>query len=123
MAKRVLNVGQCGPDHAGIRALVEGRFGAEVVRADNAADALEELRGGEYDLVLINRLLDCDGSEGMDVLKKIKSDDALAAVPVMLVTNYPEYQRAAVAAGGVQGFGKAELDRPETVERLHSLLG
>jgi hypothetical protein len=39
MTKRVLDVGQCGPDHAAIRRLVQGTFGAEVVQADSLEDA------------------------------------------------------------------------------------
>ena len=74
MAKRVLDVGQCGLDHGLIREMVESHFGAEVVQTHNADDALEELRNGTYDLVLINRKLDCDGSDGIAILKIIKAD-------------------------------------------------
>ncbi len=40
----------------------------------------------------------------------------------MLLSNFPQYQEAAVAAGAEPGFGKAELDRPETLERLRRFL-
>ena len=123
MAKRVLDVGQCGFDHGQIRKLIESHFGAEVIQAHDAEGALAELRNGEYNLVLINRKLDGNGSDGFDVLKSIKADEALAEIPVMLVTNYPEHQAAAVAAGGTRGFGKAELDSAETLERLRATLG
>lgn len=42
--KRVLDVGNCQPDHASIRRLVEGGFGAKVVKAHGPEDALAELR-------------------------------------------------------------------------------
>lgn len=120
--KRVLDVGQCVPDHASIRRLVEGRYGAEVVQTHGPLDTLTALRGGHFDLVLINRKLDADYTEGGDILRAIKADAALAAVPVMIVTNYPEHQLAAVAAGAEYGFGKAELDAPTTHERLAKFL-
>ena len=41
----------------------------------------------------------------------------------MLLSNFPEAQEAAVKAGAEPGFGKAEFDRPETVERLARFLG
>ncbi|HWB00819.1 MAG TPA: response regulator [Pirellulales bacterium] len=121
--KRVLDVGQCVPDHAAIRRLVEGRFGAEVVQTHGMNDTLEELHEHKFDLVLINRKLDADYSDGIEILKRIKADDAIKDVPVMLVTNYPDHQAASVGAGGEQGFGKAELARPETLERLQKYLG
>jgi two-component system, chemotaxis family, chemotaxis protein CheY len=123
MPKRVLDVGQCQPDHAAIRRLVQGQFGAEVVQADRLDDALAQLRTGRFDLVLINRKLDVDYSDGIDILRAIKADAELASTPVMLVTNYAEHQQEAVAAGGEPGFGKAELNRAETREKLGRFLG
>jgi CheY-like chemotaxis protein len=123
MTKRVLDVGQCQPDHGAIRRLVQGEFGAEVVQADRLDDALAQLRTGRFDLVLINRKLDVDYSDGIDILRAIKADAELASTPVMLDTNYAEHQQAAVAAGAEPGFGKAELGLPETREKLGRFLG
>src|SRR5215218_7536309 len=112
MSKRVLDVGQCGPDHAAIRSFVERNFGAEVRQTHRAGDTLAELRKGKYDLVLINRKLDADYTDGLEILKAIKGDPELAATPVMLVTNYAEHQQQAVAAGAELGFGKLEYHKP-----------
>ena len=46
----------------------------------------------------------------------------LAAVPVMLVTNYAEHQKLALAAGAEAGFGKQELRDPKTIEKLAQFL-
>lgn len=123
MAARVLDVGNCQPDHAAIRRLLEREFGAEVVQAHQMEDALEQLRAGRFDLVLINRKLDIDYSDGIDILRQIKADAALAAVPAMLVTNFPEHQEKAVEAGALYGFGKQELSLPSTRQRLAEALG
>jgi two-component system chemotaxis response regulator CheY len=123
MPKRVLDVGQCPPDHAAIRILLEANFDVEIVRAHLPSDTLAQLRSGKFDLVLINRKLDEDYSDGLEILKEIKADPRIAATPVMLVTNYPEHQAAAVAAGAEYGFGKLELRSPETLERLRKVLG
>lgn len=122
MPKRVLSVGQCVPDQAAISRLLRTHFQPEVATADLAIDALAQLRAGAFDLVLINRKLDADYSDGLEILKAIKADPQLAATPVMLVTNYAEHQEAAVAAGGVPGFGKLEYQRPETLEKLRAYL-
>ncbi len=122
MTKRVLDVGNCGPDHAAIRRLL-GRFGCEVLQADDAAGALSALRAGGVDLVLVNRKLDVDYSDGIEVIRQIKADPAISATPVMLITNYPEHQDAAEALGAVRGFGKLEFDKPETRAKLEAIFG
>jgi two-component system chemotaxis response regulator CheY len=121
--KRVLSVGQCSADHWSIRHLLEGNFQAEVVAAHSAADALAQLRAGKFDLVLVNRVLDADGSAGLPIIQAIKADETLADVPVMLVTNFREHQEQAVAAGAEPGFGKAELNSAEVRESLRGYLG
>ena len=122
MSKRVLDVGNCVPDHAAIRSLLERTFGAEVVQTHGPDDTLSELKGGAFDLVLINRKLDQDYSDGLDILKAIKADAALAKTPVMLITNYEDHQAVAVAAGAEPGFGKLSLKTPQTLERLGKFL-
>jgi CheY-like chemotaxis protein len=117
MRKRVLDVGNCGPDHAAIKRLM-GRFSAEVIQADGAADALAAIRAGGIDLVLVNRKLDMDYSDGIEVIRQIKADPEFAGTPVMLITNYPEHQDAAEQLGALRGFGKLEYDKPETHERI-----
>jgi CheY-like chemotaxis protein len=123
MPKRVLDVGQCGPDHATIRRYLTRHFDCEISKADTGDDALAMLKRGEFDLVLVNRKLDVDYSDGLDVVRQIKADPETSAMPVMMVTNYPEHQDAAVAAGAVRGFGKLEYDKTETLDCLAEVLG
>jgi CheY-like chemotaxis protein len=122
MSKRVLDVGNCSADHARISVWLKRTFRAEVVRAHGPADALAALRDRPFDLVLVNRLLDRDGSEGLEIIQTIKATPELAAVPVMLITNYPEHQERAVAAGAELGFGKAELGTAEAQQKLAPFL-
>jgi CheY-like chemotaxis protein len=120
--KRVLSVGQCGFDNSGIGRTIRRHFAAQVLTADSAQEAIEALGQGDISLVLVNRVLDADGSAGMDLIKRIKSDPALEPVPVMLVSNYEEAQEEAVEAGAIPGFGKATLEHPPTIERLKHYL-
>ena len=121
--KRVLDVGNCVPDHSSIKSFLGKYFGCEVLQADGAEDALKALRSGPVDLVLVNRKLDIDYSDGIDVIRQIKADADLADVPAMLITNYDEHQQAAVEIGALRGFGKLELAKPETVAKLQPILG
>jgi response regulator RpfG family c-di-GMP phosphodiesterase len=122
MPKRVLDIGNCDLDHAAIRRMLESSFGAEVVRAHQESDSLQLLRTQPFDLVLVNRKLDADYSDGLPIIERIKADQELAATPCMLITNYPEHQQAAVAAGALSGFGKQELAAAATRHKLAQVL-
>lgn len=120
--KRVLSVGQCSADHGGISRTILHHFDATVTPADSADEALAQLRQGGFDLVLVNRIFDADGSAGIDLIRQIKADETLRQVPVMLVSNYDDAQKEAIQAGAVRGFGKAALDHPQTIARLRGHL-
>ncbi len=123
MTKRVLDVGNCGPDFGAISRFLTSNFDCQVDQAHGPDDTLAELRKGDYALVLINRKLDRDYSDGLEILKQLKADDQLQSVPVMLITNLAEHQDAAVAAGAERGFGKLEFEKAETLEWLRAVLG
>ena len=120
--KTVLSIGQCRPDQAAISHYLTSHFGAIVLTADLAADAYQALKAHTIDLVLINRKLDADYSDGMEILEQILADKTTATLPVMLVSNFAEWQDKAVALGATYGFGKAELNHPETKQRLRAVL-
>ncbi|MDG3005519.1 hypothetical protein [Paludisphaera mucosa] len=122
--RRILDVGQCDYDHRRIAGFLAKRFDAQVDRAHGLDDARGLLENERYDLVLVNRLMDRDQSPGVDVIKSLKKDAApeLSGVPVMLVSNFPDAQHAAVVAGAEPGFGKADLEKEGTIERLSALL-
>ncbi|MEM1063637.1 MAG: hypothetical protein AAGJ97_15035, partial [Planctomycetota bacterium] len=67
MSKRVLSVGQCGPDNATLKRFLKSHFDVDYVTADGHDDALASVRDGGADLVLVNRKLDADYSDGMAV--------------------------------------------------------
>ena len=122
MSKRVLNVGQCDPDHASISSFLTRHFNVEIGRTHKLDDTLEELQKQDYDLVLINRKLDIDYTDGTLILDTLKEHADYKDIPVMIVSNFADAQEAAVDQGATYGFGKAEYDQPEVVERLEKLL-
>ncbi len=118
MKKRILNVGHCVPDHLAIEAAITQHFDAELVPAENATDTLAKLRAEPFDLVLVNRKLDHDYSDGIEVISQIKNEPQFRTLPVMLITNFSDYQQKAVEAGAVPGFGKQALGTREMIEKL-----
>ena len=123
MTKCVLDVGNCGPDHSSIRAMLISKYGVSVLQADQTTDAISTLEKNDVDLILVNRKLDVDYTDGLDVIKAIKANDQFAKIPVMLITNLDEHQETAVAVGAIPGFGKLALNAPATQERLAAVLG
>lgn len=119
--KTVLSVGQCRPDSAAIAHYLKTHFKANVLTADLPDQALAVLNENPVDLVLLNRQLDIDSSDGLAILALIRASSK-PDVPVMLVSNYADWQQKAVELGAVYGFGKAELNKPETRDRLASIL-
>lgn len=122
MKKKIMSVGQCNADHQSIKNFFEKNFECDIVRIDSKEEALLELQRDNYDLVLVNRKLDIDYSEGILLIQAIKESETLKSIPVMLVSNYKEYQDEAVRLGAVYGFGKAELSKEETKEKIAKAL-
>ncbi|MEM9366366.1 MAG: response regulator [Planctomycetota bacterium] len=122
MPKTLVDCGNCGPDFQSIRQMVTTHFDVTVVQTHGLEDTLEVLRSRDVDLVTVNRKLDRDYTDGMDVIRGIKSEPDLGDVPVMLVTNYEEHQQAAIETGATLGFGKLQIDAPETKSLLEPFL-
>jgi DNA-binding NarL/FixJ family response regulator len=109
MGKKILLVGHCGPDSSFLRMAVKSADGsAQILAADDSSELSKALSDG-VDLVLFNRELDYgfDERQGVELIRKMKT--AYPAVKTMLVSNYPEAQAAAEAAGAVPGFGKRDI--------------
>lgn len=121
--KIVLSVGQCRPDQAAISHMLTSRFSVQVVAVDDQDAMLSFLKGQTVALILINRKLDKDYSDGLELLQTLKRDENLAGTPVMVVSNFPEWQDKAVQSGAIYGFGKAELAAAATIDRLRAILG
>jgi len=121
---RVLDVGQCDFDHGNISRVLGTRFGAVVERCHSAEEAMRLTSNDHYDLVLVNRIFDRDGDEGLKLIARLQSNKEPAGrpSPVMLVSNFSDAQAQAVQAGAVPGFGKAALESETTMQTLSQFL-
>lgn len=120
--KHIVSVGQCYADGPALEQAIVSHFQALVLHADTAEQALEYLSAGGVDLVLVNRIFDANGGSGIDFIRRLKSDPATQQVPVMLVSNFPEYQAQAQELGAVPGFGKNALGQPTMIAALRPFL-
>jgi hypothetical protein len=101
--------------------LVARAGGGRVESAYSAEEGRKMIASGNYPLVLVNRIIDGDGSSGVEFIREMK--DAGVQTTMMLVSDYASAQEAAVAAGAVLGFGKSAMDGDDVLQRVREGLG
>jgi len=116
----ILSIGQCGFDHSTLSRFFREQWDARIVDAEDEDEAWDELSNGEFALVLVNRLFDTNGADGVDLIRRWHKEGV--APPLMLVSNFAEAQERSVVAGGVPGFGKGSLGSPAMVAQLDPFL-
>ena len=122
--KKVVLVGHCGPDASYLRmAVASADKSIKVLSADDS-QALSRVLDHGADLLLLNRVLDGDFHDmptGIDIIRLLR--EKYPAVKMMMVSNYPEAHAAAVAVGGLAGFGKREIGMPKVGQLIRDALG
>ena len=122
MSKKVVLVGHCGPDSSFLRMAVSSAArGIAIAAADDEQELTQYIADG-VDLLLLNRELGWgfDQTEGVEVIRSLRVKHP--NLRMMLVSNYPEAQSAAVAAGALPGFGKREIGTPRVTQLLRDAL-
>lgn len=119
---KVLSVGQCSMDHGAISRYLQREFGAKVIAAADREQFARQMQAEPYDLILVNRILDGDGTSGLDLIRERNAHPELADTPIMLVSNYPDAQKSAESLGALAGFGKSALASGATRSKLAAVL-
>jgi DNA-binding response OmpR family regulator len=109
-------------DHGAISRYLQREFGAKVIAAADREQFTRQTQSDPYDLILVNRILDGDGTSGLDLIRERNENPALAGTPIMLVSNYPDAQKSAESLGAHPGFGKASLTAGTTRSKLAAVL-
>ena len=120
--KKVVLVGHCGPDSSFLRMAVSSASRGITVAAADDQDELDTYLNKGVDLLLLNRELGWgfDQTEGVEVIRSLRTRHP--NLKMMLVSNYPEAQAAAVAVGALPGFGKREIGTPRVTQLLRDAL-
>ena len=122
-ARKVVLVGHCGPDSSYLRmAVMSADKNVQVLMADDMDELEALLKVGHADLLLLNRELSWGFHDmgGVDLIRKLRG--LHPELRMMLVSNYPDAQSAAVEAGGVPGFGKREIGTPRVGQVIRDAL-
>lgn len=120
--RTIMSVGQCNPDHSSLANFLTKNFECNIIRIDSTDEAIAALQDQNVDLVLVNRKLDVDYTDGTILIEKMQKDSKLKQIPIMLISNYPESQEEAVRLGAVRGFGKLEFQLEDTIKRVAETL-
>jgi len=98
--------------------LQKGGHNPEIV---SDRDALDKIKKGKPDLVLLDILMQVNG---LDILREVKADPELSSVPILLLTNVAE--EASIEKGlqyGAEGYLlKAEITPDQLLFRVNSTL-
>ena len=87
----------------------------------NGVDAAEKVVRLKPDLVILDVML--PGKSGFDILKEIRSSNAVAEIPVLMLTAKGQSKdRAAAEAAGASLFMTKPFSNKEIVENVKSLL-
>jgi hypothetical protein len=115
-------VGHCFADRLAIKSAIK-RAVPEAAVANAAGEKDLGRHAGPGAVLLVNRVLGggFGGDTGIELIRRLTAaDDAPIA---LLVSDYPDAQAEAVAAGARPGFGKAQLHEQRTAELLREAAG
>jgi len=119
---RIALVGHCGVDGPRLEATISRICDDADVTTANDPDALAEVVQDGVDLLLFNRELGYgfDDGLGVDLIADLRREHP--DLKMMLISDRPDAQRAAEAAGALPGFGKAELTTSKVAQVLKNAL-
>jgi hypothetical protein len=121
MSKRILLVGHCGIDGPRLQREIASTLQSTDAVRINSMDDLHEACEEGADLLLVNREpVGFSPLMGVDLIKELHEE--YPDQKMMLVSDFPEAQEEATAAGAIPGFGKADLGSPKFEETLREAL-
>ncbi len=113
-------VGHCGFDGSSLTRMTKAALPDAQIVAVNTQSQLDAV-AHRRSLLLINRVLDgrFDADSSLSMIQQLARQDDPPAM--MLISNYPDAQADAVAAGALPGFGKNDVGSQEIAQRLRDL--
>lgn len=82
-------------------------FEIDILSADNISSAVEIIKDNNISLVILDIILP-GGSNGFDLLEKIKADEILKLIPVIVLTNLDSEMEVAKKIGASEYLVKSD---------------
>jgi CheY-like chemotaxis protein len=106
------------PDLRRILCLQLAKAGYATVEAENGKEGFEQAKQTSPDLILLDLMM--PELDGFQVLKRIKSLDALTDIPVLILTaSHDDHHRRKSVSHMANGF----MTKPYTVDQLREEIG
>lgn len=93
--------------------------GYDVALFTNPDNIEEEISNQHYDLIFIDMLL--SGRNGIDICTALKSNAAVAAIPVIMMSAHPDAKQICLAAGASDFIAKP-FEVKEVLAKVQGLL-
>jgi len=118
MAIGIALVGHCGPDGYMLRSAVKYVVNGAEIRMINDSEGLEAAIKDGVTTFLINRVLDWGFADraGVALIKHLREKHP--ELKLLLISDYPDAQQAALKVGALPGFGKSEVGTTKMREAL-----
>lgn len=97
-------------------------FGYKISVAADGKQGLFLAKSEKPDLILLDIMLP-EGMNGFDVLERLKKDEELKGVPVIMLTNLDSEKKVATEMGIVDYLIKANTNLGVLVDKVKSVLG
>jgi DNA-binding NarL/FixJ family response regulator len=117
----IVLVGHCGVDGPRLQSALCSRVqGCDVLRINDLGE-LESACEQGADLLLVNREpIGFEGAQGVELIRQLS--ERYPDTKLMLVSDFPDVQEEAVAAGARLGFGKRDIDSPKMEQTVRQAL-
>ena len=102
--------------------MVLGAEGFTVKTASDGASGLRALEGGRVDLVVLDLVM--PDANGLEILARIRTDQRLKSIPVIILTaKGQDTDREAALAGGADDFMTKPFSPKKLIARIRELVG
>lgn len=108
------------PDNVFLIQSVLEEEGHKVEVADNGRDALAQVESDPPDLILLDVMM--PGMDGFEVTRRIRENEKLPFIPILLITAYDQPSVAQGLDVGAEDFIRKPVEFDELLARVRSLL-
>ena len=95
--------------------------GLQVIEADDGVDALRKLAASKLDIILTD--INMPIMDGLKLVKRVRSDEALKAIPIVIITTEGAAQdRDRALALGANAYITKPIQAPQVIAKVKELL-
>jgi two-component system chemotaxis response regulator CheY len=95
--------------------------GLSVIEADDGVDALRKLAASKLDIILTD--INMPIMDGLKLVKRVRSDEALKAIPIVIITTEgAEEDRQRALALGANAYVTKPIQAPQVIAKVKELL-